>query len=119
MRQVEFFVRSMGCACSGLSLSMREQEKITRAELLMQRLKDYPEEVETRVYHLLDDSEGTEGLTRLAGYLRRAGEEDFADRIAFSIKYVTPSIAVDGELKYMGDAPDVDDFLAELALQPE
>jgi len=117
MKKVEMFLRPMGCACTGGVTSLREQEEYSRMELLMDILEDYPEQVELHTYYLVDDSTYGESLRKLAGYLRAAGEEDFADRIAFSLKHVTPAVVVDGVLKYMREVPDIDGFLRETGIE--
>jgi hypothetical protein len=116
-KKVEIFLKPPACACTGAITSLAEQEKYSRAELLLDILEDHPDKVETQAYYLVDGSSYGEVLKLLASYLRDAGEEEFADRVAFSIKYVTPSIAIDGKLKYIGEAPDIDKFLDEIGLK--
>ena len=43
-----------------------------------------------------DDTVYDDALKVLARYLREAGEAEFADRVAFALNSVTPSLAVDG-----------------------
>ena len=70
---------------------------------------------ENEDYHLICLPEEKE---RIKVGVKKRIEEELADRVAFSIRQVTPSIAVDGKLKYVGDAPELKDFLKELGLTP-
>ncbi len=112
-RTVEVFLGPMACACSGL-VDLKEEEKHTRAEMVIEALEKRPDEVDLLVHRASDEEGYPDLLQRLSGYLRNAGEDEFADRVAFSIRYVTPAIVVDGELRHFGRVPGAEEFLEEL-----
>lgn len=113
---VEVFLGPIACACSGL-VNLKEEEKYTQAEMIIKALREHPDEVELLVYRAGNEETYGDFLSRLATHLRSAGEDDFADRVAFSIRYVTPAVAVDGALKYFGQVPSVNEFLVELGIK--
>lgn len=114
MKKVEVFLGPIACSCSGV-FSLRDQERHSRAEMLIAALKDRTDDIELRVFDPSEDSAYADYMKKLKGYLRQAGEDELADRIAFSLKQVTPAIAVDGELVYYGTVPELADFLSRLA----
>ncbi len=104
--KVEFFVPAPACACSGAAF-VRDMEKITRLDMIMDQLAvDYPQ-LEIVRHDMVDESGVSEKLKLLANYLREAGEEDFASRIAFSMRNVLPAVAVNGRLVVYGQVPDL------------
>ena len=105
------FLGPIACSCSGV-FSLRDQEKHSQAEMLIAALREHPDEVEVCVYDPSEDSAYAEYMRKLKGYLRQAGEEELADRAAFSLKQITPAIAVDGRLEHVGKVPDPDDLLS-------
>ncbi len=116
MKRVDVFPGPVACDCSGIG-TPRDQEKQSRLSRIINALDtDYAGRVELVQHNIFDDSQYAEALRLLAGYLRKKGEDDLADRVAFSVRQVTPAIAVDGELLYFGNAPELSDFLAELGL---
>jgi len=106
--RVEFFIPAPACSCSG-PVSLREAEKLSRLEVLMSRVEERFPSAEITRYPMADDRGYAEGLARLATYLRQAGEEDFASRVAFSLRYVLPAVAVDGKLVAYGRVPDLEE----------
>jgi len=111
MKRVEVFLGPVACSCSGV-FSLRDQEKHSRAEMLIAALRERPGEVDVRVYDPSEDSAYAEYMKKLKGYLRRAGEDELADRAAFSLKQITPAIAVDGRLEYFGSVPEIAQLLS-------
>lgn len=107
--KVEFFIPAPSCACSGAA-STREQEKLSRLMALMAELEENYPGVELVRRAMSDDSAYSQNLKALASYLREAGEEDFASRIAFSLRYVLPAVAVDGKLVAYGRVPEVEEI---------
>lgn len=103
--RVEFFIPAPACTCSG-PLSLRDAEKLSRLEVLMSEVKRRLPSAEIIRYSMADDRGYVEGLSKLAAYLHEAGEEDFASRIAFSLRYVLPAVAADGKLVAYGRVPD-------------
>lgn len=112
-KRVEFFIPAPACACSGAAF-LREQEKITHMETLISELEEGHPEVELVRHDMVEESSYSEGLKILASYLREAGEEEFASRVAFSLRYVLPAVAVDGELVCYGRVPDMEEVLARI-----
>jgi hypothetical protein len=110
---VEFFIPAPACACSGAAF-LRDTEKISRLEMLMDAVTERYPTAEIIRYAMERDEAYTEGLRRLAAYLREAGEEDFASRIAFSLRHVLPAVAVDGKLVAYGRVPDLEDVVRAL-----
>lgn len=106
--KVEFFIPAPACSCSG-PVSLRDAEKLSRLEVLMSRVEERFPSAEIVRYAMADDRGYAEGLSRLAAYLREAGEEDFASRVAFSLRYVLPAVAVDGKLVAYGRVPDLEE----------
>lgn len=106
--QVEFFIPAPACTCSG-PVSPREAEKLSRLEVLMSEVQERFPRVEMVRYPMEDDRAYSEGLRRLASYLREIGEEDFASRVAFSLRYVLPAVAVDGKLVAYGRVPSLEE----------
>jgi hypothetical protein len=107
--RVEFFIPAPACSCSG-PVSPREAEKLSRLEVLMSEVQERFPRVEMVRYPMEDDRAYSEGLRRLASYLREIGEEDFASRVAFSLRYVLPAVAVDGKLVAYGRVPDIEEL---------
>ncbi len=104
--KVEFFVPAPACACTGAAF-IRDMEKITRLDMIMDELaKDFPQAEIVR-HDMVDESGVTESLKLLAAYLREAGEEEFASRIAFSMRNVLPAVAVNGRLVVYGQMPEL------------
>ena len=98
MRTVEVFPGPVACDCSGIG-TPRDQEKQSRLSRIIHALEsDYAGKVEVIQHNIFDDSQYTEALQLLARYLRHRGEDYLAERVAFSVRQVTPAIAVDGEL---------------------
>lgn len=120
MKKVEVFPGPVACDCSGIG-TPREQEKQSRLSRIITALEmDYAGSVKLVQRSIFDDTQYAESLRILAGYLRAKGEDDLADRVAFSVRQVTPAIAVDGELLYVGNAPELPAFLEQLGLaKPE
>ncbi len=115
--KVEVWPSPVAVDCSGIG-TPRDQEKQSRLSRIMHILAtEYPDRVELVTRNIFDDAQYAESLQVLARYLRQRGDEDLADRVAFSVRQVTPAIAVDGELRYVGNAPAPGDFLEELALE--
>ncbi len=106
--QVEFFIPAPACTCSG-PVSLRDAEKLSRLEVLMSEVEERFPSAEIVRYAMSDDRGYAEGLKKLAAYLRDIGEEDFASRVAFSLRYVLPAVAVDGKLVAYGRVPDLED----------
>lgn len=113
MKKVEVFLGPVACSCSGV-FSLRDQEKHSRAEMLIAALRDRPDVIELRVYDPSEDNAYAEYMKKLKGYLRQAGEDELADRIAFSLKQITPAIAVNGILECYGSVPCTGEFLDRL-----
>jgi len=107
-KKVEFFIPSPSCACSGASF-LRDQQKLTGMLTIMAELEERFPGVELVRHDMVDESAYSENLKVLAAYLREAGEDDFASRIAFSLKYVLPAIAVDGKLIAYGKVPEMEE----------
>ncbi len=106
--KVEFFIPAPACTCSG-PVSLREAEGLSRLEVLMADVEERFPEAEMIRYPMSDDRAYAEGLRRLSAYLRDAGEEDFASRVAFSLRNVLAAVAVDGKLVAYGKVPDLED----------
>lgn len=113
IHHVEIFLGPMVCACSGL-VDLKAEEKHTRAEMIARALRERPDSVELEVLRADDECSYPAFFKRLSSLLAQAGEEEFADRVGFSIRYVTPAIAVDGELRCFGTVPDVAEFISTL-----
>jgi len=113
VKRVEVFLGPVTCSCSGV-FSLRDQEKHSQAEMLIAAIRDHPDDIELLVYDPSEDNAYAEYVKKLKGYLRQAGEDELADRIAFSLKQVTPAIAVDGMLYCYGSVPEREDFLRRL-----
>ena len=104
------FLGPISCSCSGV-FSLRDQERHSRAEMLIAALKDHPGEVDLHVYDPSEDSAYAAYMQKLKGYLRQAGEEELADRAAFSLRQITPAVALDGKLEYFGTVPEAAEIL--------
>ncbi len=114
--KIEVWPGPVAVDCSGVG-TPRDQEKQSRLSQLVHILQtEYPDRVELVIRDIFDDAHYSESLYVLRRYLRQRGDEDLADRVAFSVRQVTPAIAVDGELRYVGNAPAPGDFFAELRL---
>lgn len=109
-KKVEFFIPAPSCACSGASF-LRDQEKLSEIIKVMAEVQEKFPEVELVRYDMVDESAYSDNLKVLAAYLREAGEDDFASRIAFSLKYVLPAIAVDGKLIAYGKVPEMEEVI--------
>jgi len=117
MKRVEVWPGPVAHDCSGIG-TPRDQEKQSRLSRIMRVLEnDYARSVQLVPYNIFDDAQYAEALQVLGRYLRKRGEEELADRVAFSVRQVTPAIAVDGELLYVGNAPELADFLVEPGLE--
>jgi hypothetical protein len=114
LRKIEIFLGPMACSCSGVFL-LRDQEKHSRAEMLIAALRERQDEVVLRVFDPSEDGAYAEYMKKFRSYLRQAGEGELADRIAFSLKQITPAIAVDGKLECIGSVPPADEFLDRLS----
>ena len=110
-KKVELFIPAPSCACSGAAF-LRDQEKISRMLALVAELEERLPGVELVRHDLGDESAYSDNLKVLARYLREAGEEEFASRIAFSLKFVLPAVAVDGRLVSYGKVPGTDEVVA-------
>ncbi len=107
--KIEFFIPAPACTCSG-PVSPRDAEKRSKLEKLMSAVENsFPYTVIIR-YAMADERGYAEGLRRLASYLAEIGEEDFAHRVAFSLRYVLPAVAVDGKLVAYGRVPDIEEL---------
>ncbi len=116
MKRIEVWPGPIAFDCSGIG-TPRDQEKQSRLSRIIHVLEtDHAGRVELVQRNIFDDTQYAEALQILARYLRRRGEDDLADRVSFSVRQVTPTIAVDGELRYVGNAPELAEFLAELGL---
>ncbi len=113
LKKIEFFIPAPSCACSGAAF-LRDQEKLSRMLALMAELEEKFPGVELVRHDMVDESAYTDNLKVLARYLREAGEEDFASRIAFSLKFVLPAVAVDGKLVAYGKVPETDEVVAAM-----
>lgn len=113
-KKVEFFIPAPSCACSGAAF-LRDQEKLSRMLALMEEVEERFPGVELVRHDMVDESAYSDNLKVLARYLREAGEEDFASRVAFSLKFVLPAVAVDGKLVAYGKVPGVDEVAAAMS----
>ncbi|MBC7246714.1 MAG: hypothetical protein H5T73_02890 [Actinobacteria bacterium] len=113
VKRIEFFIPAPACACSGAAF-LRDTEKLSRLEMFMDAVTEKYPSAEIIRYAMEQYEAYAEGLRRLAAYLREAGEEDFASRIAFSLRYVLPAVAVDGKLVANGRVPDMEDVVQAL-----
>ena len=113
-RRVEIFIGPIACSCAG-GPSPARQDKTARAFALEQALKGMSDRFDVRTWRLGDDEDYEEGLTALRRYLREAGEVELADKLAFAVNDMTPSVALDGKLIRVGDCPIID----EIALNAE
>ncbi len=111
-RHVEIFIGPIACSCAG-GPSPARQEKITRAFALNSALEK-DDEFDVRAWMLGEDDDYEEGMRALRGYLERAGEEELASNLAFAVNSATPSVAIDGRLVYLGEAPTPEQLLARL-----
>jgi|BarGraNGADG00312_2_1021985.scaffolds.fasta_scaffold56694_2 hypothetical protein len=110
-RHVEIFIGPIACSCAG-GPSLAKQEKITRAFALEGALKEMGDRFEVRTWRLGDDDDYEEGMAALRKYLRGAGEEELADKLAFVVNEATPSVALDGKLMWVRDCPTVDEIVS-------
>ena len=108
---VEIFIGPIPCSCAG-GPSPARQEKITRAFALKSALEK-DDGFDMRTWMLGEDGDYDEGLRTLRRYLDRAGEEELASNLAFTVNTATPSVAVDGQLRYLGDAPLPEEFFRD------
>lgn len=111
-RRVEIFIGPIACSCAG-GPSPARQEKLTRA-LALKNALEKDGRFDVRAWRLGEDEEYEEGIRALRTYLEGAGEDELAENLGFSVNNATPSVAVDGKLEYLGDAPTTERFLAEL-----
>lgn len=112
-KKVEIFIGPVACTCAGGPTPAR-QEKITRAFALEGSLRGMDDLYEVRTWRLGDDRDYREGMRALGRCLAAAGEEELAGRLAFALDHATPSVAVDGELRWFRDCPAVEEFLRTL-----
>ncbi len=110
---MDYFVPVPACACSGAAFT-RDMDRITRLEKLMEEAAGRFPALEVIRHDMADQSAYDANLKLLASLLRRAGEEEFADRLAFSLRYVLPAVAVGGELVVFGRVPDIEEIAASL-----
>lgn len=115
-RCVEIFIGPIACSCAG-GPSPAKQEKLTRAFTLKNALEK-DGRFDVRIWRLGEDKEYEKGLLTLMSYLKEAGEDELATNLAFSVNSATPSVVVDGKLKYLGEAPPAERFLAEFQEAP-
>ena len=111
-RKVEIFIGPIACSCAG-GLSPAKQEKITRAFALEGALKEMGDRFEVKTWRLGDDDDYDEGLPVLRRYMREAGEEELADRLAFALNDAMPSVALDGKLRWVRDCPTFDEVVSK------
>ena len=110
-RKVEIFIGPIACSCAG-GLTPAKQEKVTRALVLKSALeRNHSDKYDVEYFDLGDDAAYDESLKLLRRRLEEAGEHERAAGAAYSIKDITPAIAVDGKLEWTGDAPEADEFL--------
>ncbi len=112
--RVDIFVPVPACACSGAAFT-RDMDRLTRLEKLMEELEKRSPRLEIVRHAMADEGTYAENLKLLASLLRKAGEDDFADRVAFSLRYVLPAVAVNGELVVFGRVPEIEEVTAFLA----
>ncbi len=110
-KRIEFFIPAPSCACSGAAF-LKDQEKLSRMLALMGELEKRFPGAELVRHDMVEESAYADNLKALARYLREAGEEEFASRIAFSLKFVLPAVAVEGKLVAYGKVPDTDEVVA-------
>lgn len=110
-RHVEIFIGPIPCSCAG-GPSPARQEKLARALALKYAL-EHEDVFDVRTWMLGDDGDYEEGLRTLRRYLDRAGEEELAANLAFTVNTATPSVVVDGQLRYLGDAPLPEEFFRD------
>jgi len=111
-RHVEIFIGPIACSCAG-GPSPAKQEKITRALALEGTLKEMGDRFDVHTWRLGDDDDYEEGMAALRKYLREAGEEELADRLAFALNDATPSVALDRKLMWVRDCPTVEELLLD------
>ena len=116
-RHVEIFIGPIACSCAG-GPSPAKQEKITRALALEGMLKEMGDRFDVHTWRLGDDDDYEEGMAALRKYLREAGEEELADRLAFALNDATPSVALEGRLEYLGEVPTSERFLVHVRKVP-
>lgn len=110
MATVEFFVPVAACACAGAAFT-RDMDRISRLEKLMEGLAErFPGLEIVRRAPLAEEKDYADDLKALSSLLWKAGEEDLADRVAFSLKYVLPAVAVNEELVAYGRVPDIEEI---------
>jgi hypothetical protein len=109
--KVELFLGPIAATCAG-GPTPAKQEKITKAFALRTELeKRHSDRFEVVTWDLGKDEEYDEGLRHLGRYLLEAGEDEAAEANAFAINVTTPSVAVQGELVWIGDCPTVDELI--------
>ncbi len=110
-REVEIFLGPMACSCAGMP-SPAKMEKVSRALNLERALqKDYEGVFSVKTWNLGADEEYEEGINVLGAYLDDAGEAELAEHPVFAVRDVTPSVAVDGKLVWIGDCPEAAGYL--------
>lgn len=67
---------------------------------------------DVRTWRLGEDDDYDEGMRKLRVYLEKAGEEELAANLAFAVNSAKPSVAVEGRLEYLGEAPSPERLLA-------
>ncbi|HEY5530625.1 MAG TPA: hypothetical protein VIK22_01330 [Candidatus Anoxymicrobiaceae bacterium] len=113
-RHVEIFIGPIACSCAG-GPSPAKQEKITRALALKWALQnEYKAEFDLRVFDLGNEYEYEEGYRMLRQRLEEVGERERAQGAAYALKDLTPAVAVDARLEWIGDAPIIEDFMRRL-----
>lgn len=111
-RHVEIFIGPISCSCAG-GPGPAMQERITRAFALERGLKSMGDRFEVRTWRLGDDDDYEQGIAALGSYLREAGEEELADRLAFAVNDATPAVALDGRLIMFRDCPTADEIASD------
>lgn len=71
-----------------------------------------------RAWRLGEDDTYDKGMRTLRKYLERAREEELAANLAFAVNSATPSLAVDGRLEYLAEAPTPERFLMRVRKAP-
>lgn len=112
-RKVEIFLGPIACSCSGMP-SPAKMEKIDRTLNLRRAIEeDCGDVLQVKTWDLGEDADYEAGLKLLGKYLRDAGEDELADRLAFSVNEATPSVAVDGRLGWIRDCPRIEELLRD------
>jgi hypothetical protein len=115
VKKVELFLGRIPCSCAG-GLTPAKQEKVTRAIALKSALeREHKDGFDLHVFDLGNEAEFEEGLRLLTLRLENTDESDRAQGAAYALKDLTPSVAVDGRLEWIGEAPGIEEFKQRLA----